>query len=360
MSNNIQKLLYIIHIDWNWIKQRPQFLAESMEEYYDINIVYIKPLRDLFKPNNTPSNCYGIFQIPFGRIKIIKQLNDFVFRTIVNKFIAKTDIIWFTNPAQYIKVSSIINTQIKVVYDCMDDLSEFPHNKNNINLSKIVRFNEQALINRSDFLFFSSNHLKNTLKKRYGFTKKASILNNGIDHSILDKFIKKDVKGTTEHFYDIYYVGTISEWFDFKSLISILEKFPVIRFVLIGPSDVTIPVHERLLVKGSVEHSKLPDYLVKSSALIMPFKINDLILSVNPVKLYEYIAVGRPVITCQYEEINKFHDFVYPYESIYNLENIINDLINGELKVKSLESRIEFLIKNTWDARAKFISNEIV
>ena len=42
----------MIHIDWNWIKQRPQFLAESMEEYYDINIVYIKPLRVLFKPNN--------------------------------------------------------------------------------------------------------------------------------------------------------------------------------------------------------------------------------------------------------------------------------------------------------------------
>ena len=122
----------------------------------------------------------------------------------------------------------------------------------------------------------------------------------------------------------------------------------------------TIPVHERLLVKGSVEHSTLPDYLVKSSALIMPFKINDLILSVNPVKLYEYIAVGRPVITCQYEEINKFHDFVYSYESIYNLENIINDLINGELKVKSLESRIKFLMNNTWNARAKFISNEIV
>jgi len=360
MNQRKKQVLYIMHVSWHWIKQRPQFLAESMDEYYNVNIIYIKSLRDLFKSNNSPSNCFGIYQIPFGRIKFIKQLNDFIFRIVVKKFIPKTDIIWFTNPAQYVKVSSIINTEIKVVYDCMDDLSEFPHNKNNINLFEIVIFNEQALINRSDFLFFSSNHLKNTLKKRYGFTKKASILNNGIDDSVLDKFIENDLKGTTGYFHDIYYVGTISEWFDFKSIISILEKFPVIRFVLIGPSDVTIPVHERLFVKGPVEHSTLPDYLVKSSALIMPFKINDLILSVNPVKLYEYIAVGRPVITCQYEEINKFHEFVYSYESIYNLEIIITDLINGKLKVKSLESRIEFLMKNTWDARAKLISKELV
>ena len=360
MSNKTPSLLYIIHIDWNWIKQRPQFLAESMGDYFDINVLYIKPLRDLFKSNNTPSNCYGIYQIPFGRIKIIKKLNDFIFRIIVNKFIAKTDFVWFTNPAQYVKVSSIITTEIKVVYDCMDDISEFPHNKNNINLSKIVRFNEQALINRSDFLFFSSNHLKNTLKKRYGFTKKVSILNNGIDHGILDKFIKKDVKGITGHFYDIYYVGTISEWFDFKSLISILEKFQVIRFVLIGPSDVTIPVHERLLFNGPVDHSELPNSLTNASALIMPFKINDLILSVNPVKLYEYIAVGKPVITCQYEEINKFHEYVFHYNDIHDLEIIVEDLIAGSLKVQSQDARINFLKENTWDKRAKFISEKIV
>jgi len=359
MKKDRANLLYIIHIDWNWIKQRPQFLAEAMEEYYDVNIVYVKPLRALFRSNNTPSNCYGIYQIPFGRVKIFRQLNDWIFRAVVHRFIAKTDIMWFTNPAQYIKVSSIISDHIKVVYDCMDDLSEFPHNKNNINLYKRVISDEQGLISRADFLFFSSSQLKNTLKKRYGFTQNALILNNGIDYSILDRFIKKGFRGTTGHLYDIYYVGTISEWFDFESLIAILENFPVIRFVLIGPSDITIPVHERLLVQGSVEHSKLPDYLGKASALIMPFKINDLILSVNPVKLYEYIAVGCPVITCQYDEINKFHDYVYSYDTISELELIIGNLIDGELEVKSKESRIEFLVKNTWTERAKLIKTEL-
>ena len=359
MKKDISNLLYIIHIDWNWIKQRPQFLAESLNVYYNVNVLYIKPLRDLFKAKKTPSNCYGVYQIPFGRLKVIKKLNDLIFKSIVKKVISKTDIIWFTNPAQYVKVSSLISSDIKVVYDCMDNISEFPHNKNNINLSKIVRFNEQALINRSDFLFFSSNHLKNTLRNKYGFTKKASILNNGIDHSILDKFIKKDVKVTTGHFYDIYYVGTISKWFDFKSLIIILERFPIIRFVLIGPNDVTIPVHERLLSKGTVEHSKLPEHLAEASALIMPFEINDLILSVNPVKLYEYIAIGKPVITCQYEEINQFHDYVHPYKSINDLEIIINNLISGKLKVKSKTKRIKFLLKNSWRERAEIISNTI-
>ena len=35
-----KKMLYIMHIDWNWIKQRPQFLVEELSQYYDVTVVY--------------------------------------------------------------------------------------------------------------------------------------------------------------------------------------------------------------------------------------------------------------------------------------------------------------------------------
>ena len=43
----------------------------------------------------------------------------------------------------------------------------------------------------------------------------------------------------------------------------------------------------------------------------MPFKLNDIIRDVDPVKLYEYISMGKPVISVYYKEVNQFRDFVF-------------------------------------------------
>lgn len=352
-------ILYIMHINWHWIKQRPQFLAENLSSFYAIRVIYVISVRDLFKINAVPQYCHGIYQLPFGRNRIIKILNRYIFRIIVNKFITKYDIIWFTNPVQFVTVASLIDSSRHVVYDCMDDILEFPHNKSDLSLSASIKLYEESLIKRSDILFFSSAHLKNTILNRYNILKRFKVVNNGIDSSILHKFSSKMSSAQDCDYCDIYYVGTISKWFDFNSLILILDKFPSVRFTLIGPSDVVIPYHERLVIQGVVLHSSLPDFLCNAAALIMPFIITDLILSVNPVKLYEYIAVGCPVITCQYEEVNKFHEFVHSYSNISELEVLISKLLLCELEVKSKEIRFEFLKENTWSQRAETIRAEL-
>ena len=52
-----------------------------------------------------------------------------------------------------------------------------------------------------------------------------------------------------------------------------------------------------------------------AKALIMPFKVNELIKSVNPVKIYEYIWMGLPVIAPYYGETEKFSDYIYLYNN---------------------------------------------
>ena len=54
-----------------------------------------------------------------------------------------------------------------------------------------------------------------------------------------------------------------------------------------------VPKHRRIHWKGVIEHNKLWENVKEMDALIMPFKVNDIIRDVDPVKLYEYISMGK-------------------------------------------------------------------
>lgn len=69
----------------------------------------------------------------------------------------------------------------------------------------------------------------------------------------------------------------------------------------------------------------------------MPFIINDIIESVDPVKLYEYINFNKNILTSYYEEIDRFDPFVYFYNSYDEFRKQI-DLLKSNRKLKYSES----------------------
>lgn len=95
-------------------------------------------------------------------------------------------------------------------------------------------------------------------------------------------------------------------------------------------------------------------------ALIMPFKITELIKSVNPVKLYEYIYMNKPIIAPLYPESVYFNDYVYLYNDIDELMQYFGRVSKGELKAKNTyESNLKFIKSNTWASRIKIMQYEI-
>ena len=81
-----------------------------------------------------------------------------------------------------------------------------------------------------------------------------------------------------------------------------------------------------------------------------------MIKSVNPVKLYEYIYSGKPIITCSYEEINKFNDFVYRYNNQFEFYDCLELLMKDKLSQKNRIECNEFLKNNKWVDRVKMIT----
>ena len=64
---------------------------------------------------------------------------------------------------------------------------------------------------------------------------------------------------------------------------------------------------------GVLEHERLWEAAEQTDAMIMPFKVNPIIEAVDPVKLYEYINMGKAVIAPYYKEIERFRPYVYFY-----------------------------------------------
>ncbi|MBU3917318.1 hypothetical protein KKA14_17435 [bacterium] len=94
----------------------------------------------------------------------------------------------------------------------------------------------------------------------------------------------------------------------------------------------------------------------KTAALIMPFQINELIKSVNPVKVYDYIYSCKPVIVARYDETARFEDFIHlyctPEEYMVKLEMLVAN--NLQMK-KNSDECLSFVSENTWAARVEQI-----
>lgn len=346
-----------MNIDWDWIKQRPQFLAEELDKYFDMEVVSPINYRryNLVTDYARTVKLKHWFQLPFGRFEFIRQVNQLLMKIYFKLFIhiGSYDIIWLSTPVYYPVIKNLISPNQKVIYDCMDDNASFPGMPG---ISEYCRF-EKALMQRADHVFFSAAFLRDTILQRYEFTKNinSTIVNNAL--SFEPKIYEKENKAFNDGKFHITYIGTVASWFDFNLLNKSLEKFSNIQYELYGPVDKDINYkNSRVIFHGPISHSQVIKVMQQADALVMPFQLIPLVLSVNPVKLYEYISSMKPTICVSYKEADVFQDFVYLYHDDDEYLSFIDLLSKGNLKFKKTREDVnKFLNENTWENRGKTI-----
>jgi len=361
----MKSILYYTHVPWNWIKQRPQFIAEELSEDYRVDIFQEKPyVNNLVTQAVSPLKVTTLFRLPMNRITFVRRLNSVLTgRQLKNKTKAY-DYIWITSPTLYRSIKSVISPQHTVIYDCMDDILAFPAIAEDAGWKKEMEKAEEDLIRRADVVLCTSEHLREKLKRRYNIeNKEITIINNAIN--IYDKkstaTLPENIREAFQaHPKNMTYIGTISGWFDFNTVLKTLENHPDLYLFLFGPSEVTIPAHERLLYFGPVAHELVYEVMEKAGVLIMPFILNELILSVNPVKLYEYIYCQKTTIAKKYGETLKFGDYIYLYDDKTDFDLLIRQYCDNELTLKhTTEEYQKFGEENTWKARVSRIKKKL-
>jgi len=350
-----EKMLYIMNVDWNWIKQRPHYIAEELSYNYDLTIVYQYRYgrNGLQKRDSQAITVHPIYVIPWiDRYKIISRINTFIKSAFIRKFInkEKPKYVFITFPDQVEALSN--NYDGIVIYDCMDNHPAFVKG---ITKRKTVEGQEKQLFDRANLVLASSNKLVEVLQARYG-KKEIYVVRNGYSGRIMN--IKESGHNSSKR-YIICYFGTISSWFDFDFILKSLEQFNNIEYLLIGPLvGVNVPSHDRIRYIGTVEHSELQRSTKNVDCFIMPFVLNEIVESVDPVKLYEYINFNKNILCVKYTEVQRFEPFVYFYTDYTSYCKQIEKLIR-ETKVKySAYKRDEFLKENSWnDRKNKIISS---
>lgn len=350
----MKKILYLMGIDWYWIKQRPQIIAEMLSKDYDVTVVYQKEIFQkisLRKDNDELEKSFAMPVMPYrDKNRVAYAIQKILFKWIISN-INDFDIVWIGHPLLYRYIPS--RYQGKLVYDCMDNHIALC---NDAKIEKTISQSEKELMNRADLVFVSSNSIKDKLERKY---KRNSILvRNGFNVGT----IRRPQILSCESKIKIGYFGTIAEWIDFPLLIRSLEKINELEYYFWGPvSTEQIPQHPRLFFGGVVEHSELWDKAKDMDSLIMPFKINDIIEDVDPVKLYEYVSMGKVVITPYYKEIERFAPFVHFYHNEEELIMILNKLQKGELvSGYTDEQQDKFLTDNTWNQRCEIIQTNLL
>lgn len=346
-----------MNVDIGWIKQRPHFVADELSKVYDMKLYY-----PVFYSRNTLNavNQDGkyttkrIFRVP-NRVPI-KSLHYFIDKINALRIqrdikFDKPDILYFTDPAQ-IDYAPLDFSGL-IIYDCMDDLVALAPN----NLVKErVLLKEREIINKANIVLVTSIELMKVITKRYEAecANKLYLSRNAYGGMIEDVSLE-----STSHKqeYKLCYFGTISSWFDFDIINESLEKFENIRYLLIGPvvDGVIIPKNDRIQYIGPVSHKDLYSLVQDVDCFIMPFILNDIIKSVDPVKLYEYINYGKNILTIYYEEIHRFEPFVYFYNDIESFNTALGMALENGIKY-NYEERERFLNDNNWQARCKEIT----
>ncbi len=344
-----------MHVDWNWAKQRPHYIAQKLSQFHQLVVFYpFSWKREQLTTNeHNTINLFPLYQIPFsGKFPFLNQINILIYRSLSYLFLKwySPDYIWITSPELYNYVSR--NSKAKIIYDCMDDLLEFPAN---VPKKKWFKKIEQKLISVSNIVFCSSKYLQNKLISRYGFKEKYKLIYNAFEPSDLSLLPpEKHVKNTKDK-YIICYYGTISSWLDIVALEKIVNRFETIEIFLLGPLENIAPDrfhHERIKYKGVVPHNELSKFVSLCDALIMPFVLSELIRSVDPVKLYEYIFFNKPIISVKYAEIEKFSPFVDFYETHEQLLEIVNKYLKNEFTIRyQTLQRDDYISNNNWDSR---------
>jgi GT2 family glycosyltransferase len=357
---NINKydIIFFSIIDWDFRYQRPQHIAARFAKNGNRIFYLCTTLKkqNSYSMRKITENIYEII-LPFHTDDIIYGANLEVditkpleaMKKLFTDFRIKESVAFVEFPLWYPIVNRLREEfGTKVLFDCLDDYSGFR------NVDANIEQVERQLLKCSDYCITPSTKLYGKLKDK---CENIAIVRNATEfehfHNLPPNDVLSDVGKPI-----IGYYGAIAEWFDSDVTEYIADQKPQWSIVLIGHASgyytKKLKAYKNIHFLGEKPYTKLPKYLYWFDVCIIPFKITDLTLSTNPVKFYEFISSGKPVVSSKLPELLPYANLLYLSESKEEfLKNIELALKESDEDLK--KKRIETAKANDWDYRFKEI-----
>ncbi|MFZ5596403.1 MAG: glycosyltransferase [Bacillota bacterium] len=302
--------------------------------------------------------------LPFGnKYSWVNRLNQrwllIFIRRIAHKLGMKKPLVWTYMPNSLLLARGL-GPQC-LIYDCVDEHSEYTGLIN----KRVMLEMERELIESCHLVFVTAPGLYEDKKP---FAREIHLLPNAAD---VDHFARADLEETVVP--DeisrlprplVGFVGVIHDWID-QDLIEFLARSrPDWSFAMIGPVGAGISV-ERLKALPNVyffgrrDKEDLPGYIKAFDVCINPFKKNSLTERVSPLKFYEYLASGRPVVSVDMPGVREFSDVVEIAGDHRSFLEALERSLARESPARK-KGRLESAARNSWESRVEFMSEKIM
>ncbi|MFC2061441.1 glycosyltransferase [Elusimicrobiota bacterium] len=371
---------------WNEMWRREHYISRLLSD--QCKVLHIEPPVSIASLKKWLSNIwsmksgnYGVRSIkenlyvlphiallPFGRFRIIRAINtwfiNIIMRRVIKKYELDDPVLWIRDFWEADKFTGKMNEQI-IIYELYDDYTTYS-NYTRKQLDNIKNL-EYELIKTADIVFASSHNL---YEKARVHNPEVHLSPNAVNMSnyqqVTDQpeYTPADLESIRKPIIG-YMGGNIYDRdnkIDFELIYHIALNRPEWSFVFLGPyNDLSsrkdlekVAELDNTHFLGSKSLEELPGYINRFDVCILPWKLTEFTRSANPIKLFEYFACGKPVVSTAIDDLVEFHR-QYPYllkiaddkeDFILKTEESLNE-DDSSLKAR----RTEIAKQNSWDIR---------
>ncbi|MBT5502708.1 glycosyltransferase [Candidatus Falkowbacteria bacterium] len=351
-DDRIGKIVGVDFLPIGWKKAVKHYFQNILWEIRTADIVY-GDLTSACYRRTDKIYAYTSIDSLFSFKKVARELKR------VEKMLNLNNVVFWSYNPMFTEFIGKLNEKM-FIFDTVDNWVEHPQYTKLMRKGRLGR-NYKKIADKANLIFTVSDELKDFYKEM-DRTKDVHWIPNGVDFDLFNDPEKIDKENELNKLEGkiIGYFGTIEDRLDFDLIATLAKKHKDKQIVLCGPIwpvvkhefNKKLGKYKNITTTGRIKYQDAPSYINKFDVAIIPHKINNFIKSTNPMKMYEYLACGKPVVTTKGAGVDMFKDLMY----ITNDHDKFSDFIDQAIAEDSPEltaKRRNAVKKHSWRARVE-------
>lgn len=341
--------------------QRPQHIANNLAKNKCLVLYEVTTMTDKVKTLRHFSD--NIYLINYNNVLLNKILMSELKNIDKPKYIQLYSTDWKLSVEN---IKNYMKEGYGFIYEYIDDISPELAGTKDIPQNIIDKY-EYAMTNRDVYVVVTADLLREDVVSKRG-EENVVMSSNGVDYSFFESF-DENFKFEKE-FEDIVsigkpivcYYGALAKWFDYDLIkkIAATDKYSVVLFGIKYDEsfDENLNGEKNIYFMGPRDYKVLKNYARRCDILTIPFVINSITKATSPVKVFEYMALHKPIVTTDMNECRKYDSILIAQDH----DDFITKL-DRAIELKDDAEYVALLDReardNDWSMKAKAITDLI-